>query len=220
MQRTELTKRLRFDVNLGSSKSYTPNLKQELSGPMGPLFLFPKGKFPHLAVIVITVPRHALCSNMRMNTRHVFIGFAALAVTIAAPALADNIYKWTDADGNVHYEDRPSGDQGVERLTLTSTRTNNSVVQNRVQARQDSQAARQEAKNIAADEARTAEEEKAQAEQRKKQCANHRAKLQDLLQSSRLYRLDDKGERVYLDEVQSQESRQRAEELVTEYCEA
>lgn len=158
-----------------------------------------------------------LCSNMRMNTRHILIGFAAFAVTIGTPVLADDIYKWTDADGNVHYEDRPSDDYGVERLKLTSTRTSNSAVRDRAQAHQDSEAARREAKNIAADEARTAAEE---SEQREQQCASHRAKLQDLLQSSRLYRLDDKGERVYLDEVQTLESRQRAEELVKEYCDA
>ena len=172
---------------------------------------------------VITAGGQVLCSNMRMNTRQILIGFAALAVTIVTmgtPALADEIYKWTDADGNVHYEDRPTGGSDVERLTLTTSRTNNSAVQSRVQARRDSETSRREARNVAADEERTAAEDKANAEQREKQCANHRAKLQDLLQSSRLYRLDDEGERVYLDEVQAAESRQRAEELVKESCDS
>ena len=93
-----------------------------------------------------------------MNTRQILIGFAALAVTIVTmgtPALADEIYKWTDADGNVHYEDRPTGGSDVERLTLTTSRTNNSAVQSRVQARRDSEASRREARNVAADEERT-----------------------------------------------------------------
>lgn len=198
-------------------------MKQALSGPSGPLFLFPKGKNPNPAVTVITAGGQVLCFNMRMNNRQILIGFAALAVSIATmgtPALADEIFKWTDADGNVHYEDRPLDGADVERLTLTTNRTNNSAVQSRVQARRDSEASRQEARNVAADEERTAAEEKAHSEQREKQCTNHRAKLQDLLQSSRLYRLDDEGERVYLDEVQAAESRQRAEELVKESCDS
>jgi hypothetical protein len=38
------------------------------------------------------------------------------------------------------------------------------------------------------------------------------------LQSRRLYRTDENGERVYLDEAQRQEARQKAEKQITEFC--
>ena len=72
-----------------------------------------------------------------MNIRQIVSGFAALVLTISSVALADDIYKWTDADGNVHYEDRPSGDPSEQRLQFSYNRTNASEVQNRVQSQRD-----------------------------------------------------------------------------------
>ena len=42
-----------------------------------------------------------------MKTRHLMAGLTALALTVSGAAFADNIYKWTDDEGNVHYGDAP-----------------------------------------------------------------------------------------------------------------
>ena len=153
-----------------------------------------------------------------MKTRHLIIALTALTVTIGSNAVAQGIYKWTDADGNVHYEDRPSGDPSEELINVVYNRTSNSAVQGRVQNRLDSQASRNEANAVAEQEAAAAAEQAAEADDRKKKCTSYRAKLQTMLQSNRLYREDENGERVYLDDSQRAESRQRAEELIQEYC--
>jgi hypothetical protein len=139
-------------------------------------------------------------------------------MTLSSGALANEIYKWTDENGNVHYEDRPSGARTEERIDLTYRRTDSGAVNQRVQARLDRQAERNEARSVAdAAEQEAAEQASAEAE-RAKACERSRARLETYLQSRRLYRTDENGERVYLDDTERQEARQKAEEQIKEFC--
>jgi len=153
-----------------------------------------------------------------MNTRHLIIGFAALAITISTGAFADDIYKWTDENGNVHYEDRPSGNPSEQRLQFSYNRTNAKSVQGRVQRQQDVANTRREARDEADAAERTAADERAAAEQKLAQCDSYRAKLKTMLESRRVYRENEAGERAYLDEAQRAEARTKAEELIKETC--
>lgn len=138
-------------------------------------------------------------------------------VSVSGMALANDIYKWTDEDGNVHYVDRPSGDASEVRLAIRSRPTDPSKVQARVQSRYERAAAAEEA--AAAEPAGPSEEElQAQAEERAQRCEAYKARLQKFLTSRRLYRQDENGERVYLDEEQTQAARERVENQVQEYC--
>ena len=140
-----------------------------------------------------------------------------LAVSAAGMAFASNIYKWTDEQGNVHYGDRPTGDASEERLAIASRPTDPSKVQARIQARYKAKATAEEA---AASEPAgpTPEELRAQALQREEKCATYKARQQKFLFSRRLYRADENGERVYLDEEQIQAARERVENQVHEEC--
>lgn len=153
-----------------------------------------------------------------MKTRHFVIGIAAFAVTVSGAALADGVYKWTDADGEVHYEDRPSGGQDDEYVQIASNRTNNANVEQRIEDRLQSQETKREARDAAATEAATAAEEQAEIDNKKKRCEQYRAKLNTMVQSRRLYREDKNGERVYLDDDQKRQAREHAETLITENC--
>ena len=82
-----------------------------------------------------------------MKGKRIVLSFAVMAMTVAGGATANEIYKWTDAEGNVYYEDRPSGAETEERLDITYRPTNNSAVQKRVKTRTDAQTARHEANN-------------------------------------------------------------------------
>ena len=153
-----------------------------------------------------------------MKAKRFLIGLAAIAMTLGGGAMASSIYKWTDANGNIHYEDRPSGTQTAERMALSSRRTDPGSVQQRKQGLTDSIAARQEARAKADEDAKSAEEEAAKAADNQKKCESYRARLQTYIQSRRLYRQDENGERVYLDESETQEARQKVEELIAEHC--
>ena len=75
-----------------------------------------------------------------------------------------------------------------------------------------------EVDTAAAEEERAAEEEAAEAAANAKKCDSYRAQLETFVQSRRLYREDENGERVYLDEEQIQDARTRVEELISKNC--
>jgi len=153
-----------------------------------------------------------------MKGKRIVLTCAIAAITVSMGAMANEIYKWTDADGNVHYEDRPSGAATEERLDLTYRSTDRGLVQARVKSRVDAQTAREEAKSTAAAAEQEAADNAAAEQQRRDRCDQARARLESYLQARRLYRTDDNGERVYLDDSQSQQARQKAEEQIAEFC--
>lgn len=153
-----------------------------------------------------------------MKARSLAIACAVAAMTFTGGATASEIYKWIDEDGNVHYEDRPSGAASEQRIDITYRRTDNDAVRQRVQARVDAQTAREEKKSVAAAADKEAADNAVAQEERQKACERSRARLESYLQSSRLYRTEANGERVYLDDEQRQEARRKAEEQVTEFC--
>jgi len=153
-----------------------------------------------------------------MKARCIALTCVVAAMTFATGATANEIYKWTDENGNVHYEDRPSGAASEERLRISYNRTDSAAVNQRIQARLDRQTERDEARSVAEAEQQEAAEKAAAAAEREKSCERARARLETYLQSRRLYRTDDNGERVYLDDAERQEARQKAEEQITEFC--
>ena len=153
-----------------------------------------------------------------MKGKRLALSCAVMAMTIASGAVANEIYKWTDENGNVHYEDRPSGAATEERLQMTYNRTSSSAVHQRVQARVDARTAREEAKTVAAASEKEAAENAAIAAERAQKCEKSRARLESYLQARRVYRTDENGERVYLDDDQRQDARKKAEEQISEFC--
>ncbi len=137
------------------------------------------------------------------------IAFAMmLAVSSAGMAFAGDIYKWTDEDGNVHYGDRPTAEASEEPLAVGSEITDPPKVQ-----------ANYKAKAAAIEPAEpTPEELRAQALEHEEKCATSKARLQKFLTSRRLYRQDENGERVYLDEDEILAARERVQSQVEEYC--
>jgi hypothetical protein len=114
-----------------------------------------------------------------MKGKRIVLTCTIAALTVSMGAMANEIYKWTDADGNVHYEDRPTGAATEVRLDLTYRSTDRSAVQ---------------------------------------RCERSRARLETYLQARRVYRTDENGERVYLDDTQRDEARRKAEEQIAEFC--
>ena len=140
-----------------------------------------------------------------------------LAVTAAATALAGDIYKWTDEEGIVHYGDHPGG-ADPRRLDIQSRPTDPVRIEAMAQARADVRARTAEEKTAAKAAASSPEEKQAQADERTQQCNAHKAQLQKFLAARQIYRRDESGERVYLDEEEMQATREQTESLVKEFC--
>lgn len=153
-----------------------------------------------------------------MNSKRLLLLLTAFALTMGGGAMASEIYKSVDANGNVQYGDRPSGAEATELVALTYRRTDASSVQERVAAHGEAEAARQEKRTAAAEDKKTAAEEAALAAEKQKKCETYQARLESYVQSRRLYREDANGERVYLDEDETNAARQVVEERIAEHC--
>ena len=152
-----------------------------------------------------------------MTKFSLFVATVALAAT---GAHAQGIYKWTDAEGNVHYGDRPSDltQASSETVAIASARTSAAAVQAGVEARLKRQEARAEAREAAREADKTAEEERAAATQQAEQCTEYRQRLERMIQSRRLYTLDDAGERQYLDDAAMDKARSDLQARIMEQC--
>ena len=153
-----------------------------------------------------------------MNPKLLVLLISAAAVMTGASVSAGEIYKFVDEEGNVHYLDRPTGEVGEQRLDVTYARTDSASVTAQVKQRREYTAARDEARKEAASEREAQAQARAEMEQRAAKCQEHRARLESYLQSRRLYRENEAGEREYLDEAATLEARRKVEDLIQENC--
>lgn len=152
-----------------------------------------------------------------MRRLHRILLTTAIAL-ISGSAFAGEIYKWTDADGNVHYGDRPTTTAPVERVAISSRSTDTAAVTARRQAHDELQVSRAEKKAERAEADKAAADAKAEEENRAQQCEMYRARMQSFLQAPRLYREDESGERVYLDDEQILAARAKVQDKIQETC--
>ena len=145
---------------------------------------------------------------------------AALATVLASTALASDIYRYTDAEGNVHYVDRPTGDPTEERVAIVSKRSALTQVQARTQPPPVAGAPEEQSSGEGSGEPKklTRAEKKAAAREKQQKCQTYRDQLETLVTSRRLYREDESGERVYLNDDETQEARNKVQELIEENC--
>ena len=153
-----------------------------------------------------------------MQRKRLMSGLVVAAVMICGSAMANDIYKWTDDDGNVHYRDRPTGEASEVRVGIAYRRTDQSAVEQQRSSFAESQARRAESKAAAADAAKQAEAEAQATAEKQKQCDGYRKSLQRYGESRRLYKEGPDGERTYLDEVEMLKARQQLEAHIAENC--
>jgi hypothetical protein len=138
-----------------------------------------------------------------------------LAITAAGSVFADQVYKWTDDEGNVYYSDTPVAN--AQRVAIDSRPTDPKQAPGETRTRADAQA--QEAEDaVSAPQEPTQEELQAEARERAENCTKYKERQLQFAQSRRIYRMDEDGERVYYDEEEMAATRARVAEQVNEYC--
>jgi hypothetical protein len=129
-----------------------------------------------------------------------------------APALAADVYRTVDAQGNVVYSDRPDDASSV-RVAIRTTASGAPAA-----APQRDSAAAQTSVAVP-DEATIEQAEREQlAEDRAANCAAARQRNETYSTSHRLYRVDADGERVYLSDAELSQARVDAETEVSRWC--
>lgn len=155
-----------------------------------------------------------------MNHRQAALIILVGASLAAGTATAADIYRYVDAEGNVNYVDRPSGADTEERLSIVSNRSNTprpqapeGAPENRETGEEPVNASDKKAPTKA-----TRAEIRAKERERERECQAYRDQMETLTTARRLYRQDEAGERVYLDESELQAARDQAQALIQENC--
>ena len=139
-----------------------------------------------------------------------------IALALAGTLSAEQVYKWTDEDGNVNYSDLPVA--GAELVTVQSRPTDSDVVENEKQAVADYELERAERQEAAAAQAEVTAEKRAADEERQANCAKYTERQVQFSQNRRIYRMDENGERVYYDEEEMAAARANVADMVARYC--
>jgi len=153
-----------------------------------------------------------------MKSKKLLLTIVAASALCASTALAGDIYRYTDENGNTIYVDRPTGTLGETRLNVSSLDTDYSAVQARAQTRRDATTAKADREAEEGEKELTRSEKRAAAAANEQQCQGYRNQLESFITARRLFRDDGNGERVYLSDEESQEARDRVQALIEENC--
>lgn len=148
--------------------------------------------------------------NLKQTATLVLSGVCLLAGT---SSLANEIYKYTDENGTVHYVDRPTNAPSEERVLIASKK--NTAAPRRQDADSADWRERRAERQAAADAKTKAKEDD---QERARLCLQQRERLEEYKVASRLYRMDEQGERVYLSEEEIEEARRQVQNQIQEHC--
>lgn len=138
----------------------------------------------------------------------------SLGATLAA---ADQVFKWTDSQGHVHFSQTPppSTTAGVQQLNVNAPPPDPQSLQNQqslIQAQQDQQ-------KKAKDAADKADKPDPQAEKLKQiECDDLRTKLAALQQQGRAATVDAQGNVTYLDDAARAKQEQDIQDHLSKNC--
>ena len=145
-----------------------------------------------------------------------FLAFCA-ALTLSAVASAA-VYKWVDADGRVHYSDRPPEGE-AQIVNIVSRPTNRERLAARAAGDQKQrEAAGQEQTKQKADQATQAAVNSDVAKSRAKQCEEAKERYRIAVDSHKLYKQGKNGERQYLSDTELSQARLDARRNLEESC--
>jgi Skp family chaperone for outer membrane proteins len=142
---------------------------------------------------------------------------AAALLLLAAPAARAALYKWTDANGRVIYSDQPpNGNFKVEAINGPPPPSN----PNAVKELANKEAELKQNKMLRADEEAKAAKAKVDTDKKREQCTRVRGQV-TMMQNDQnvlLFRSNEKGEPVYMDDVARRKERDQLEGWLRDNC--
>jgi hypothetical protein len=140
----------------------------------------------------------------------------ALGLLMAVAPAGAAMYKWLDANGRVVYSDQPPpANVKSEIVKEPPPRANPNAAKDLVN--QETEIKLREKKQ--AEEAKNADKARADADRRREICAQALGQLKALqLESANLYRFNDKGEKVFLDDAARRSETEQLQQVVRENC--
>lgn len=137
------------------------------------------------------------------------------AVGISPHAHAD-LYKWTDAQGKVHYSDQPPT---VKAQVIKNSAAGQADTTAQAKQSLDAKDQAYQKRREEADKARVKAEKAAeQARVQRENCAKARNNLSTLQSAPRVYTTDAAGQRTYMDEDTRARELANSQKAVSDFC--
>ncbi len=148
-----------------------------------------------------------------------FVWVVLLFVLPHSYIYAAGIYKWTDADGTVHYGEQPPA-QGAKEVHI---RPSGAATESQPASRQTDHKGQRDKMIQALEGDRRARQEKKQKQQEeqqklKAQCAQAKDTLRQYRDAVSLYKLDSQGNRQTMPESAKRQETQRLEAEIKKWC--
>jgi hypothetical protein len=141
---------------------------------------------------------------------------AVLVLTLVSAVATAEVYKWVDADGNVHYGDRPPATGVVPRsMSLPAEPAKDADHEQR---------SLKQHRLLEAFEAERSERDRAEAEtaaarrKRTQECEKARRDLVGFERASIVYTSDESGARIYMNDEERREAAVEARVWIGEHC--
>ncbi len=140
-----------------------------------------------------------------------------VALTLSAVASA-SVYKWVDAQGNVHYSDRPPEGE-AQIVDIISSPSSHPRATARSSGEQKQRQAQAQADGKQKADQTTQQAVNADvAKSRAKQCEEAKERYRVAIDSHKLYKMGKNGEREYLSEAELSQARLDARRTLDESC--
>jgi hypothetical protein len=142
------------------------------------------------------------------------VPIVALFLMSCTGTAAGEIYKCTDAQGQVHYGDSPCGDNARVFVPKTVPAADPGMDQRRQKTQRLLDAMQEERR-----QAQQAElEQRVEAEKRRLNCQRARDRLRQYSEASALYHVDEEGNRSVFSDAEREASTQEARAAVAQWC--
>ncbi|NIO42992.1 MAG: DUF4124 domain-containing protein [Burkholderiales bacterium] len=159
-----------------------------------------------------------------MNTTKGWVRLFSLGVlvlAISATSTAKEMYRWVDANGQVHYSDRPPPAGAKNIRTLKESATGTVLPDESTDSAPsyiEQEAAFKERQVKRAEEQAEAEKTKLAAAERKKNCELARSNYNTISVGGRITRVNSAGEREYLSDEEVAQETAAARAAMEQWC--
>lgn len=143
-------------------------------------------------------------------------GLLLLLCLLTTPVAQAGTYRWVDENGQTHFGDRPPANTASDEVTLKSTAPSaDSAVDERKRRVNEFL---QQSERERAERNKAEAERQARAASQESRCKALRARLKHLESVSGIYRLNNAGERVFVDDEENQRIRREFRAKVRSEC--
>lgn len=158
-------------------------------------------------------------SKLLFSIKHTLLGMFILPLLLITESHAE-IYKWVDAEGNVHYGQQRPHDADAQKLDIQQEPTTTFHSGKKEPVKEDDTP--QDGEQQPADEPAAQEEKKVETPAEKKQrleaCARAKKSLATMESIGRIRSKDAEGNYTYLSQQQKEAQMKQARDLIKKYC--